>query len=172
MSKTLVNLTLQNMKLNQIHRSAAALFALVLVSSPLHSNAQDKAPAVNPAGTWEVRTLSPGSHSSPPQTLKLKLENGKLTGTLSRPAGSKVEQLPLEGATLSGTEISFAVHTYTLHYENNVLQPTDTNKVTRSTFKGKIHGDTIKGKVEKKSWQEQLNRTQDWEARRVKGTAR
>jgi hypothetical protein len=49
-----------------------------------------------------------------------------------------------------------------------VLQPTDTNKVTRSTFQGRIGGDTIKGKVEKTSWAYDTNRTFDWEAKRVK----
>ena len=122
--------------------------------------------AVNPTGTWELKTLN--ASNQPPSFLKLRLEGGKLTGTLSRNAGAKVEQLPLEDAQLKGSEISFAVHVYALHYENNVLQPTDTNKVTHSMYQGQISGDTIKGKVEKKSWREETSRTVDWEAKRVK----
>jgi hypothetical protein len=123
--------------------------------------------AVNPAGTWELRTLT-ASNQPPAQILILSLADGKLTGTLSRNAGAKVEQLPLEDAQLKGSELSFTVRVYALEYENNVLQPTDTNKVTRSTFQGRISGDTIKGRVEKKSWAYETNRALDWEAKRVK----
>jgi hypothetical protein len=123
-------------------------------------------PAVNPTGTWELKSLSVGNQ--PGSVLKLKFEGGKLTGTLSRNAGSRIEQLPLEEAKLKGSEISFATHAYALHYENNVLQPIDTNKVTLSKFQGQISGDTIKGTVEKKSWREENSRTLDWEAKRVK----
>jgi len=129
-------------------------------------------PAVNPTGTWELRILSPGSNvlklNLSPQVLKLNFEGRKLTGTLSRQAGSKIEQLPLEDAKLTGSEISFATHVFALSYQNNVLQPTDTNKVTYWKFKGQITGDTMTGKVEKTSWQEEGNRTRDWEAKRVK----
>lgn len=99
--------------------------------------------------------------------MALKLEGGKLTGTLSRHASSKLELLPLEATQLKGNEIAFAVHVYAMVYENNVLQPTDTNKVTLSRYQGWISGDTIKGKVEKKSWLEENIRTLDWEAKRV-----
>jgi hypothetical protein len=37
---------------------------------------------------------------------KMTLEGGKLTGTLSRNAGSKVEPLPLEEGEVKGSEIS------------------------------------------------------------------
>lgn len=119
---------------------------LVLTGLPLNAGE----PTVNPTGTWELKTPSPKSQPATPQILKLKLEDGKLTGTLSRNAGSKVEQLPLEDAKLEGAQISFAIHVYALSYENNVLQPTDTNKVTQSKYQGQIGGDSIKGKVEKK----------------------
>jgi hypothetical protein len=124
-----------------------------------------KESGVNPTGTWELTTLN--ASNQPPSLLQLKLEGGKLTGTLSRNAGSKIELLPLEDAQLKGSEISFAVHVYALVYEKNVLQPTDTNKVTHSMFQGQINGDTITGKVERKSWLEGASRTVDWEAKRV-----
>jgi hypothetical protein len=125
-----------------------------------------KAAAVNPAGTWEVGTSNVTNR--PPSLLILKMEGDKLSGTLSRNAGTKVEQLPLEDAQLKGGEIAFAVHVYALVYEHNVLQPTDTNKVTLSKYQGQISGDAIKGTVEKKSWMEDSSRTNDWEATRVK----
>jgi hypothetical protein len=150
------------MKIAQSLCGAGVLLFLAITGSS--SNAADT--AVNPAGTWELKTLN--ATNQPPSLLILKLEDGKLTGTLSRNAGSKVEQLPLEDAQLKGSEISFAVRVYALEYKNNVLQPTDTNKVTHSTFQGRISGDTIKGKVEKKSWVDETSRTLDWEAKRVK----
>jgi len=104
------------------------------------------------------------------QTLKLKVEGGKLTGTLGRQAGYKVEQLPLQDAKLKGSDISFATHNYAVSYENNVLQPTDTNKWSHSKYQGTISGDTIKGKIERKSWNTENSRTLDWEAKRVPAT--
>ena len=165
--------TTHEMKLHRILCSTTALLALVLTGWTLCAGAQDKKPAINPTGTWELKTLSAGSQSaSLPQILKLKLEGRELSGTLSHHAGAKIEQVPIEDAKLKGGEISFATHGYALVYENNVLQPTDTNKVTHSKFLGQISGDTIQGKVEKKSWREEASRTQDWEAKRVKGTTR
>ena len=145
-------------------RSICLTSALLFLAFTCHTRAE--VPTVNPTGTWELRTLN--ASNQPPSLLKLKLEGGRLTGTLSRNAGSKLEQLPLEDAQLKGSEISFAVHVYALQYEHNVLQPTDTNKVTQSMFHGRLSEDTIKGQVEKKSWREEGNRTLDWEAKRIK----
>jgi hypothetical protein len=158
------------MKQHRILCATTALLALVLTGWTLCAGAQDKKPAVNPTGTWELKTLN--AKGQAPQSLKLTLAGGKLTGTLSRNAGSKIEQLPLVDAKLNGSEISFATHVYALVYENNVLQQTDTNKFTHSKYQGQISGDTIQGKVEKKSWREEMSRTLDWEAKRVKGTTR
>lgn len=115
-----------------------ALLALALTSLTFRSGAQDKEAAVNPTGTWKSTTLSATGQAAPSQTLKLKLEGGKLAGTLSRQAGSKVEQLPLEDAKLNGSDISFATHNYAVNYVNNVLQPTDTNKWSHSKYQGTI----------------------------------
>ena len=71
-----------------------------------------KESGVNPAGTWELTTLN--ASNQPPTLLQLKLDGGKLAGTLSRHAGSKIERSPLEDAQLKGSEISFAVHVYAL----------------------------------------------------------
>ena len=110
------------------------LLALALTGLAFRSGAQDKEAAVNPTGTWKSITLGATGQVSSSQTLKLKLEGGKLTGTLSRQAGSKVEQLPLQDAKLNGSDISFATHNYAVSYENNVLQPTDTNKWSHSKY--------------------------------------
>jgi hypothetical protein len=145
-----------------------AFLALTLTGLTFHAGAQDKEPAVNPTGTWKSTILSATGQAASFQTLKLKLEGGKLTGTLSRQAGSNVEQLPLQDAKLKGSVISFATHNYAVSYVNNVLQPTDTNKWSHSKYQGTIRGDTIKGKTERTSWTTENSRTLDWEARRVK----
>jgi hypothetical protein len=146
----------------------AALLALALTGLTVRAGAQDKQPAVNPTGTWESKMLTATGQAPSSQTLKLKLEGGKLTGTLSRQAGGKLEQLPLEDAKLKGSDISFATHNFAVSYLNNVLQPTDTNKWSHSEYRGKISGDIIKGKIERKSWNTETSRTLDWEAKRVK----
>ena len=141
-----------------------ALLALALTGFTLHAGAGDTGSAVNPTGTWKLVT---GTNAATPQNLKLKLEGGKLTGTLSRQAGYKVEQLPLLGAKLKGSEISFETHNYAVSYVNKVLQPTDTNKWSHSKFQGTISGDTIKGKIERESFMTSP-RTLDFEAKQVK----
>ena len=143
-----------------------ALLAPALISLALCAGAQDKEPTVNPTGTWSLTTLSATGQAASSQTLKLKLESGKLTGTLSRQAGNKVEQLPLQDTKLKGTDLSFATHNFAMYYVSNVLQPTDTNKWSHSKFQGTISGDTIKGKVERESYLGN-NHTLDWEAKRV-----
>jgi hypothetical protein len=152
------------MKLLKLYRSMGLTSTLLLLAFTSQVRAGEA--TVNPTGTWELRTGNATNQG--PALLALKLEGGTLTGTLSRHAGSKIELLPLEDARLKGSEIAFDVHVYAMVYENNVLQPTDTNKVTHSMYRGQISGDSIKGKVEKKSWLEENSRTLDWEAKRVK----
>jgi hypothetical protein len=144
----------------------SALLALALTSLALRAGAQDKGSVVNPTGTWNLTTLSATGQPASPQTLKLKLEGGRLTGTLNRQAGHKVEQLPLEDVKLKGSDLSFATHNYAVVYVHNVLQPTDTNKWSHSKFQGTISGDTIKGKIERHSYMGN-NHTLDWEAKRM-----
>jgi hypothetical protein len=149
-----------------IPRICVAAFALTLATTglALRVGAADDKLAVNPTGTWKV--TFPNQTNGP--TLKLKLEGNKLTGTMSRQAGSKLEQLALEDGKLKGDEVSFATRHFATVYIKNVLQPTDTNQVTLSTYRGKISGDIIKGKVEKDTRGTFANvRTQDWEAKRL-----
>ena len=158
-------------RINRVKRKVTiALLAMALTGLTFRAGAQDREAGVNPTGTWTSITLSATGQVASSQTLKLKLQGGKLTGTLSRQAGSKVEQLPLQDAKLNGSHISFATHNYAVSYVNNVLQPTDTNKWSHSKYQGTISGDTIKGKIERTSWNTENSRTLDWEAKRVKAT--
>ena len=118
---------------------------------------------VNPTGTWKV-TQVPKSSYEP--ILKLKLEGDKLTGTITRNTGSKIEVLPIEDGKLKGSEISFDIHFFSQVFKNGVLQPANTNAMSHWKFQGTIESDDIKGKVEKES--SAGSRTQDWEARRAK----
>ena len=149
-----------------IPRICVAAFALTLATTgvALRVGAADDKLAVNPTGTWKV--TFPNQTNGP--TLKLKLQGDKLTGTMSRQAGGKIEQLTLEDGKLNGDDISFLPRHFATVYIKNVLQPTDTNQVTLSSYRGKISGDIIKGKVEKDTRGTFANvRTQDWEAKRL-----
>ena len=141
-----------------------ALLALALAGLTFHAVAESTELAINPPGTWKLTT---GTNAASPQTLKLKLEGEKVTGTLSRQAGDKVEQLPIENGMLTGSAITFGTHSYAVSYIKNVRQPTDTNKVSISKYQGTISGDTIKGKVERHSFMGG-DRTLDWQAKRVR----
>src|ERR1035438_639568 len=103
-----------------------AVLALALTGLMLRAGAESTELAINPTGNWKLIT---GTNAASPQTLKLKMEGEKVTGTLSRQAGDKVEQLPLENGMLRGSEITFGTHSYAVTYIKNVRQPTDTNKV-------------------------------------------
>jgi hypothetical protein len=103
-----------------------ALLVLALTSLALRAGAQDKGSVVNPTGTWNLTTLSATGQPASPQTLKLKFEGGKLTGTLSRQAGSKVEQLPLEDSKLKGSDVSFATHSERTHLAKPAALPPST----------------------------------------------
>lgn len=140
-----------------------ALLFLTVGGSTLRAGAGDNQPTNNPTGTWKVTQIPKATYEP---TLKLKLAGDKLTGTLTRNTGSKIEELPLEDGKLKGSEISFAVHFFSQVYRNGVLQLPDTNYMSHWKFQCTINGDVIKGKVEKESSMAG-SRTQDWEARRV-----
>lgn len=156
---------MHNLKPHRILYSTATVLGLALAGLTL-SCSQVKGPAAKLAGTWELRTLNGEQQPSAPQILELRVEGAKLTGALRRNQAGKTKEWPLEEATLKGNEIIFAIHSYAVSYVDNVLQPTDTNKVTQSRFRGQIEGGTIKGKVERISWTG-YSRTLDWEAKRV-----
>lgn len=92
----------------------------------------------NVAGTWNVSVS--GETGSAQQTIVLKQEGGKITGTFKGPRQSG----PLEG-TVDGNNISFHVSTRV---------PLD--------YKGTVDGDTMKGTMTGKG------KTGDWTATRAK----
>jgi hypothetical protein len=125
----------------------ASLLCFVAVS-----RAEDKKADVTGTWTWTV----PGRNGGEPreQTLKLKSEGDKITGTL---AGGRGGEAKVENAKLTGNELSF-----------EVTREFNGNSVT-TKYKGKVEGDTITGKVEMRGRDGQP-RDRDWTAKRKKSS--
>jgi len=97
------------------------------------------------------------------QTLKLKLDGGTLSGTLSYNSSpttngkASVSELPITEAKLQGNDLSF----------NFTHPPASGNGPNANySYQGKVSGDTIKGTFVTE-WRGQTH-TRNWEAERVK----
>jgi hypothetical protein len=115
-------------------RLVICVCALLLLGSL--AVAQDK--AANVTGTWAVSVT--GDAGNAEQTIVLKQDGSKITGTFKGPRQSG----PLEG-TVDGNNVSFHVATRV---------PLD--------YKGTIDGDTMKGTLTGRG------KTGDWTAKRAK----
>src|SRR5688572_2368410 len=104
--------------------------------------------AEDPNGTWKWNVTF--NNQTREQTLKLKLEGDKLTGTM---VGRNNQETPIEEAKYKDGEISF-----------NYTRERNGQKFT-SKYSGKLSGDTIKGKQE--SERDGQKRSVDWEAKRA-----
>ena len=131
-----------------------AALAVTACALPLGCGMAAAKPAVNPTGAW---ALAAGANSQTgfKPTLKIRLEGGKLVGTLSHSTNSRVEDRVLQDVKLEGSELSF-----TLTVASSGGGPIMTRK-----YQGTISGDTIQGKLDIE-WGGQT-RTRDWEAKRV-----
>ena len=118
----------------------------------------------DPTGTWRVIISSTNAQARPSaQTLKLKLNGGTLTGTLSYNSSpvvngqARVSKLPITEAKLQGNGISF-----------NFTHPPAAGNGPNATYsyQGKLSGDAIKGTFTME-WMGQT-RTKGWEAQRLK----
>jgi hypothetical protein len=105
--------------------------------------------AADATGTWKW-TVERGGNTFE-QTLKLKQDGDKLTGTMSGRQGSDTE---IEDGKVSGDDISF-----------KVTREFGGNKFVMS-YQGKVSGDTIKG--ERKFEREGQTQTSEWVAKRAK----
>lgn len=148
------------------------LVALGVTGSTFCASAEDNTPAINPIGTWKLKGLT---NSPFEPTLRLKVDGPRLTGTLTRNTGTKIEEMALENGKLKGSEISFNTHYFSQVFVHNVRQPPSTNNMSHCLYQGTISGDTIQGKLETErvfqgSVNPELHRSQDWEAQRVKNT--
>lgn len=148
------------MKLQQSICLTTALLFLAVTSSTV--NAAES--AVNPAGTWKVTVVTTNAQVHPTaQTLKLKLDGGALTGTLSYNSSptvngkAGVSELPITEAKLQGSEISFNF-THPPAFGNGP----GANYSYRGTI---ISGDTIRGTFTEE-WMGHTF-TKNWEAKRL-----
>ena len=147
------------MKLQSSICLTIAVLAMAL-SSPTLNGAE---PTVNPTGTWKVTRASTNTLvRASSQTLKLKFDSGKLTGTLSYNSSAivngkaRVSESPITEAKLKGDVISFRF----THPPSSGNGPN-----ANYSYEGKISGDTIKGTVIME-WMGDSH-TRDWEAKRV-----
>jgi hypothetical protein len=146
---------------NRIGFGAAALTIAALVWSSGLGMAADKG-IMDPTGTWKLATINSETKAkSPERTLKLKLEGGRLTGTIdgrSEVNGKvKMFEWAIKDTKLKGNDISFTV-THAPTFGNG---PDST-----TTYEGKITGDAMKGTAETE-WSGNTHK-RDFEARRVK----
>src|SRR5687767_2256460 len=109
--------------------SPRTLLEIVAVVSLANAAAAEDAP--NPTGTWKWRLFN----QSAQQTLKLRLEGDKLTGSMLR---RNNQEAPVEKATYKDGVVSFRV---------TIISEFDGRKIV-STYTGKVSGDTISGKIE------------------------
>jgi hypothetical protein len=147
------------MKFKQSICLANALLMLAVSSLALRA----EEPTTNPTGAWKVTVSSTNASARlSAQTLKLKLDGGTLTGTLSYNSGpvvngkASVSELPITEAKLQGNDISF-----------NFTHPPATGNGPNPTYsyQGRISTDTIKGTFTME-WMEHT-RTRAWEASRL-----
>ncbi|HUY87682.1 MAG TPA: hypothetical protein VMV10_03000 [Pirellulales bacterium] len=103
----------------------------------------------DPTGTWKWTVMF--NNQSRELTLKLKLEDDKLTGTM---LGRNNQEIAIEDATFKDGEVAFTV-----------TRERNGQKFTIK-YQGKLSDDTIKGKTEFERNGEKQSR--DWEAKREK----
>lgn len=148
------------MKLRPSIYLTTALFVLAVAGNSVRAGE----PVVNPAGIWRVTVPTTNTAARPSaQTLKLKLEGGSLSGTLTYNSSpvingkARVSELPITDAKLEGDRISF-----------NFTHPPAAGKGPNAnySYQGTISGDTIKGECTME-WMGHAH-TRNWEAMRVK----
>ena len=101
------------------------------------------------AGTWKWTVKR--QNNDVEQTLKLKQDGDKVTGTISGMGGQETE---IKDATFKDGTLAFAV-----------TRKGRNNQETTTKDSGKVEGDTIKGKIEREGGNGQAR---DWEAKRAK----
>jgi hypothetical protein len=141
-------------------RLTLAILALAIIGTTLQAGESP----VNPTGTWKLTT--PGTNTNArvsAQTLKLNLDGGTLTGTLTYNSSAivngkaHVSESPITEAKLRGDEISFK-----FTHPPAVGRGPNANY----SYQGRISGNTIKGTFTTE-WMGQT-RTRDWQAERIK----
>jgi hypothetical protein len=131
-------------------KSAALLLALLCMTSSLQ--AADKP---NVAGNWTWTTKN-RSGDEVKNTLKLKVDGDKITGTISGANNSEIE---IKDAKLKDNELTF-----------DVVRERNGNEF-KTSYTGKVEGDTITGKIKRPGRNGGEGRSTDWKATREKAAA-
>jgi hypothetical protein len=129
----------------------AGLCAAFILGAAVSTQAEDK--KADASGTWTW--TSPGRNGGPDRknTLKLKVDGDKVTGTIASVAGDQAApDTEISDGKVKGDEISFTV-----------TREFNGNKFTQK-YNGKISGDSITGKVERDRGGQTTS--SDWEAKR------
>ncbi len=121
----------------------ASVFAATLVIAPAVQAADD------PTGTWKWSTTF--NNQTRETTLKLKLEDGKLTGAI---VGRNDRETPIEDGKYEDGKVSFSI-----------TRSRGEQKFT-SKYSGAVSGDTIKGTIEMPGRDGQT-RSREWEAKKA-----
>jgi hypothetical protein len=121
------------MKKTGLWLAGLCVFALLLSVVAVHATPQDNA---NVAGTWEITMAAMqggggGGGTPQPQTLTLKQDGTKVSGTISGRGG----ETPIDGS-VSGNTLTFTV----------TRQGRDGNSMT-ITYTATVSGDTLTGKM-------------------------
>jgi hypothetical protein len=125
--------------------------ACLLFFVGLTAQAEDK--KADPTGTWTWTGPGRGDNPGREQTLKLKVEGDKVTGTLSRTGrNDQVRETKIENGKITGDEVSFST---TTEFNGNSFT---------AKYKGKVSGDTITGKITTE--RDGQTRDRDWTAKR------
>ena len=131
-------------------KGAALLLALVCLTPSLQ--AADKP---NVAGNWTWTTKNRNGDEVK-NTLKLKVDGDKITGTISGANNSEIE---IKDAKLKDDELTF-----------NVVRERNGNEF-KTSYTGKVEGDTITGKIKRPGRNGGKERETDWKATREKAAA-
>lgn len=122
--------------------------ALIVFGTAAAVQAETK---VDPSGTWQWVAEGRNGGPSRTNTLVLKVEGEKLTGTLTTPGRNNTNvDTKIDDATLKGDEISFSI---TREFNGNKIVAKYTGKVTADSIKGKIEGKNRNGDAQSRDWE-------------------
>jgi hypothetical protein len=125
--------------------------AVLLTGTIIQAQAQDK--KVDPTGTYVWTQAGRNGGPDRTNTLTLKLDAGKLTGSIMAPGrgGAAAAATPISDGMLMGTNVMF-----------NVVRDVNGNSMTNK-YSGGLADGTIKGKIDTDR-NGQVN-SRDWEAK-------
>ena len=135
------------MRIRRLAPLSLALVFAVLIPVARADDKKEEKKAANVTGTW-TWTMKRNDQEIT-QTLKLKQDGAKVTGTITGRQGNETE---IAEGKVDGGDVSFQV---TREFNGNSFT---------IKYKGKVEGDTIKGKTSVERDGQTMER--DWEAKR------